>query len=309
MAEPDIVPRHRSRAKRLGLTDNPHPVNEADFRARVRHGMTEPSKTRHIAVHLHIFKNAGTSLDRILAACFGGNLYSFDKRAPGATLSIGDVAEIANTRPAMRCFASHQVRLPLPVSDSYIMHPIFFLRDPIQRVQSCFHFERDVQKVFPETVTMEEYVRRGLTNPRINAIIGLQTSILCDNRLISPERLKTDLTREAIATAIGALHATPAFGLVDHFVASMACISKSLMRYFPELANAATQGNIRENETSKAGTKSSEKVRYVKENLTASTFTRLYDETAPDRMLYEEGRRLFLSRFGAHALESAAKPS
>lgn len=268
-------------------------------------GMTDSPKARHAAVHLHIFKNAGTSLDKVLAACFGNTLYSFDKRSPGAILSIAEVADIIAARPAIRCLASHQVRLPLPVFDGIILHPVFFLRDPIERVQSCFHFERDVQKVFPETLTMEDYVRRNLANPRVNAIIGLQVSILCDNRLLSADRLKTDLSREAIATAVSALHATPAFGLVDHFAASMACISRSLVKYLPELAGAAGHGDIRENTSSNGAAPGADKTRYVKENLTAATYSRLLDQTAPDRHLYEEGRKLFFGRYGRLALESA----
>ena len=268
-------------------------------------GMTDSPKARHLGVHLHIFKNAGTSLDKVLAACFGTTLYSFDKRSPGAILTIAEVADIIRARQAIRCLSSHQVRLPLPVFDGIILHPIFFLRNPIERVQSCFHFERDVQKVFPPELTMEDYVRRSLANPRINAIIGLQVSILCDNRLLSPDRLKTDLTREAIATAEAALHTTPAFGLVEHFAASMAAISRSLVKYLPELAGAAGHGDIRENISNNGAAPGGDKTRYVKENLTAATFSRLLDQTAPDRHLYEEGRKLFLSRYGRLALETA----
>jgi hypothetical protein len=184
---------------------------------------------------------------------------------------------------------------------------MFFLRDPIERVQSCFHFERDVHKLYEKTMTMEDYVRRKLANPRISAAIGLQTSVLCDNRLLSDDRLKSELTREAVASAIANLHAAPAFGLVEHFAQSMHGFVGALQRYFPELAKATNFDDTHKNASRHGMTKSSEKLKYVRESLTAGTFMRLFYQTAPDRYLYEEARKLFFMRYADRALEPQHK--
>lgn len=252
-------------------------------------------------VHLHIFKNAGSSLDKILRESFGDQFMTFDKDNPGATINCDELDQILSRNENISCLASHQVRMPLPVSFSRVIFPIFFIRHPIERIQSCFHFERDVQKRFPEDMTMEQYARSSLRNPNINAVINLQTATVCDSRLMDG-RLRASITKDVINSALSSLrNNTYSFGLVSHFELSLKLMMSQLAPHFEQLANS--QDNLREgvheNFSLDTAMNTSEKLAYVKDNLSTPTYLQLLEALEPDLMLYNEAVREFEKRVGS----------
>lgn len=251
-------------------------------------------------VHLHIFKNAGSSLDKILSESFGDSFMTFDKDNPGATINCDEVAQILDRNNQINCLSSHQIRLPAPVTFSRVIFPIFFLRHPVERLQSCFHFERDVQKRFPEDMTMEQYTRSSLRNPNINAVINLQTATICDNRLMNG-KMRDSINADVIRSAISTLNNNIAsFGLVSHFDLSMELIRYNLQDHFPQLLNDENliTENTHENFSINREMKTDEKMLYVKQNLSKPTYVSLLEALEPDLIIYNEAKKIFQQRAG-----------
>lgn len=246
-------------------------------------------------VHLHIFKNAGSSVDKFLKESFGEQFMTFDKDNPGAVINCDELDQILTRNENISCLASHQVRMPLPVNYSRILFPVFFIRHPIERIQSCFHFERDVQKRFPADMTMEQYARSSLRNPSINAVINLQTATVCDSRLMKG-KLRTSITADVLDSAISSLrNSTNSFGLVSHFDQSIDLIKKQLSPHFDQLSDSKTINTetIHENYSIKADMNPADKLAYVKDNLSSPTYLQLLEALKPDLRLYDEAVKEF----------------
>lgn len=251
-------------------------------------------------VHLHIFKNAGSSVDKILKNQFAESFMTFDKDNPGAMINCDEVNQILERNQHIQCLSSHQIRLPAPVTFSRVIYPLFFIRHPVERLQSCFHFERDVQKRFPEDMTMEQYTRSSLRNPNINAVINLQTATICDNRLMKG-KLRESINSAVVNSAISTLeNSICSFGLVSHFDLSMQLIRNTLSDDFPVLAisDEATTEKVHENYSLNPNMKTEDKLHYVKENLSKPTYVSLIEALEPDLKIYNEAIRIFEYRLG-----------
>jgi len=68
---------------------------------------------RHVAIHYHLFKNAGSSIDKILENGFGANWISFDPK-PDRLLSAQDLIAVIDAHPAASAFSSHLIVPPAP---------------------------------------------------------------------------------------------------------------------------------------------------------------------------------------------------
>jgi Sulfotransferase family len=97
---------------------------------------------RSVICHYHIFKNAGTSFDHILTHSFGGRHLSFDGPFPFFTIDQEQLDRIIARRPDALALSSHQIQLPVPVSQAYRILSVVFLRNPFLRIQSIWRFKR-----------------------------------------------------------------------------------------------------------------------------------------------------------------------
>lgn len=247
----------------------------------------------HILLHLHIFKNAGTSFDRSLRQLFGYKLIAYDTEHAGGKISIAQLAELQQANPNARAITSHQVSLPVPVYEGVIFHPVFFLRNPIERIQSCYHFEKDVQKLMTEDISMEQYVRRSLNNPSINACFGIQLATIADNRYFTHWN-RSEITDVVINNALNNLQIARCFGVVDRFDESVQYIAHRMKQFFPEF-NQAVQ--TKKHNVSSASQDIDDKVAYVKDSLSAQTYQSLLEELQPEILLYDKAKEVFNNRY------------
>ncbi|MCB1754984.1 MAG: hypothetical protein KDJ38_05655, partial [Gammaproteobacteria bacterium] len=84
---------------------------------------------RNIIVHYHLFKNAGTSIDKMLKNSFGDAWENYDLPAAGARISPDSLQQYIEENPHLQASSSHQIVPPLPTGDLNVF-PIVFLRDP-----------------------------------------------------------------------------------------------------------------------------------------------------------------------------------
>ena len=96
---------------------------------------------RNVIVHHHIFKNAGTTFERVLDENYGDKHLSFDGPFTFSHISQDQLAAIIERHPSHVAFSSHQIHLPAPSSLSFRAIPVVFVRHPLLRIRSVFLFE------------------------------------------------------------------------------------------------------------------------------------------------------------------------
>jgi len=172
---------------------------------------------REIIVHYHLFKNAGTSIDKILEAAFGENWVSYD---PENRISANELVRIIEDKKDAQAISSHMVCSPLPdfAKTKIKVLPIVFLREPISRIKSAWLFEWKKQKNKDEPIgTLSEYIHEKFKNPRANAIENFQTIRLSN---LDPSKTKCNSSvndQSLLENSQKFIDRLDAFGIVEKF--------------------------------------------------------------------------------------------
>lgn len=124
---------------------------------------------RTIILHYHLFKNAGTSIDYILQNNFPGAWQT--EEFPSKAGNNSDLVKkwiIEN--PNTVAFSSHTANGPVPQIPGVDVISILFLRDPIARIKSVYHFEKkQIADTWGANLAKETdftgYVRARLSTP------------------------------------------------------------------------------------------------------------------------------------------------
>jgi hypothetical protein len=98
------------------------------------------TRSRHVLVHMHVFKNGGAAIDRALKE-------GFDERwtmaaPPTPADGAETVAQAIDANPRLLAVSANQIRFPFPKRDGVRLHPLLFLRHPILRAQAVYQHER-----------------------------------------------------------------------------------------------------------------------------------------------------------------------
>jgi hypothetical protein len=97
---------------------------------------------RHIILHGHIFKNAGSSLDWALRRQFGEGFLDHREDKAMRQKQAQHLAQLIEADPALTALSSHHLCYPRPDLEGVRFHPIYMLRHPIERIDSVYAFER-----------------------------------------------------------------------------------------------------------------------------------------------------------------------
>ena len=103
---------------------------------------TVDTRVRHVILHYHIFKNAGTTLDSILENNFGAGFAQLHGRRHDSTVTNKDLVDFLLAYPEIRAVSSHHLRLPKPESEAFVFFDTVFLRHPLDRLRSIYDFYR-----------------------------------------------------------------------------------------------------------------------------------------------------------------------
>ena len=141
------------------------------------------SLVRTTVVHLHLFKNAGTTVERGLQGHFGERWSSFDKPTSAARISQAELVEFLQANPSVQAVSSHHLRPPLDDGATMSWLPILFLRHPIDRIRSAYQFERGQGSVTPSStaaasMSLGEWVQYHRERPRSTQCRNFQTFAL-----------------------------------------------------------------------------------------------------------------------------------
>lgn len=200
---------------------------------------------RHILLHGHIFKNAGSTLDWSLRRSFGAAFCEHRddaamREAPDNTLaaSLADETVVA--------LSSHNLASPPPRIPGLCFHSLFLLRDPIERVLSVYAFERTQQVETPgaqaaKRMNLQDYVAWRLQDSARPVIRDFQTRFLAGGVV---RHGQDPLSAGDVASARQRMADGALFGIVERYDESMVVLEAALRPLFPQIDLACVPQNI-----------------------------------------------------------------
>ncbi|MFN2288478.1 MAG: hypothetical protein ABR578_09125 [Chromatocurvus sp.] len=200
---------------------------------------------RHILLHGHIFKNAGSTLDWSLRRSFGS---SFCEHRDDAAMREAprDALAAAFADASIVALSSHNLPSPPPSIDGIVFHTVFLLRHPIERALSVYAFERRQQAMTPgaqaaKRMSLQDYVAWRLQDDVRPVIRNFQTRFLAGGAV---RHGYETLTPDSVSAAYQRLTAGVPVGLVERYDASMVALEAALRPFFPRLDLAYVPQNV-----------------------------------------------------------------
>lgn len=192
---------------------------------------------RTVVLHYHLFKNAGTSLDRILQSNFGDRWVT--REFGGGRDNSAAIATWIRTTPHAVAYSTHTAVGPLPQIDGIRVVPVMLLRDPLERIRSAYRFERGQRADtwganLAKEFDFDGYVRARLANPVDRQCRNFQTGRLAS--MVPGEAPELD-------RALRAAPRLSVLGLVERFDAALAALARELRDDFPDFTWESLRAN------------------------------------------------------------------
>lgn len=208
------------------------------------------SQAREILLHYHLFKNAGTSIEKLLRDSLGAAWASWDKPEPGAKISGAQMQSWLEAHPKIKAVSSHQLVPPSPVGDFKIT-PIVFLREPLSRVRSAWLFEWQKQLGLNEPKgSLTAYIEEKFKQQNTSVIANFQVSRLSNTNYDDVKQRLHRYNHELLPAACRFIDSLPFVGLVDRFSDSLMLMETALDKRFPELVVREHRENVTESASS-----------------------------------------------------------
>ena len=238
---------------------------------------------RTVIIHYHMFKNAGTSVDKILKENFGDNWIEIEGKN-NKKLSSEEMAEFILANPNIKAISSHTATVSPPKLDETItVFPVFFMRHPICRIQSAYNFEKHQSVQTPGAIKAKEgdfenYLYWRLSSPAPWQVMNFHAMRLKDFHNFTPAR-QVHLLRNR---CIDAIKSMPFIGIVENFDVSMRRYSQLISPYFPQFKTF----DVMENRTSDPNRNLADKLADIENEIGRSAFTKLLHMNIIDVELY-----------------------
>jgi len=263
--------------------------------------MSEVATQRSVIVHYHLFKNAGTSIERILRNSLGNAWQSWDKPESGARISGLELQQWLADNPAVRAVSSHQLLPPIPRGDFHIT-PIVFLREPISRVRSAWQFEWQKQKGLPEPKgSLAEYVEEKFKQKNANVIANFQVSRLSNLKYDDACHRLQRYDHDQLPIACNFIDSLPFVGLVDRFTQSLQLMEHHMRTRFPDVGIC----EYRENVTDCSSHSVEQRIETVRKEIGNDLFDELCVRNRLDLQLYSYATGRFLKQLEVTLKESS----
>ena len=207
--------------------------------------MTDP-KPRHIIVHGHIFKNAGTSFDWSLKRNFGDGFIDHKDQNDKYQRVPAYLAGFLDAAPGLKAIASHHLHrwMPLPQRTRVNLIPCFLLRHPIERVRSVYNFERNQESdtlgaIAAKKMNFKDFIAWRMCHMGGGVVMNYQI------RYCSGRRKKgLAIADELIPETADYLSSVALTGIVDRYDESMVYMEEHLRKFFPEIDLACARQNV-----------------------------------------------------------------
>ncbi|MGO4808077.1 hypothetical protein AB4156_00575 [Cupriavidus sp. 2MCAB6] len=250
-------------------------------------------KVRDVIVHYHIFKNAGTTVDAMLHAAFPETNGAVEGKYPWDTLTSQELLDYILANPKLDVVSSHQARLPLPEHPGLRIHPIVFLRHPIDRVESVYHFERrqPADSLSPsvriaQSTDLKGFVEWGLSDEGTAVFRNFQTIHLAGRE---KDMRSARATNADYLVASARLRELPFVGIVDRFEGAADAMLRNLRFAFPDIEfSVGTALNRSDNRAPRL----SSRLAHMASLLGNTVFDRILSENRLDLDLYSQAASL-----------------
>lgn len=197
---------------------------------------------RTVVLHYHLFKNAGTSVDRILQDNFANTWVTEEFPASGGNNTDRVEAWIADTPDAV-AFSSHTMMGPLPAVPGVRVIPVMLLRDPVARIRSAYRFERKQDADTWGTELAREHDLEGYVKARLARKGDRQCRNFQTSRLAGMVPGDAPELERAIA-AVRLFQAAGVIGRVEAFAAAMSALTARLQPHFPDFQARIVRANV-----------------------------------------------------------------
>lgn len=203
---------------------------------------TADDNRRFVIVHYHLFKNAGTSVDKALKTAVGDRWASIEAGHGDQRLSPSALRTFIDNRPEVLAVSSHTAMIkPQDLGEDLRVIPIVFLRHPLDRMRSAYDFERrqgadTLGSRMARTLNFPEYVRFFIRHGRSRSFRNFQTHRLA---AAAPEKGDSELER-----ALAALELLPHVGVVERYSHSIRQYEQLIRSYLPGFQLAPRHENV-----------------------------------------------------------------
>jgi len=203
---------------------------------------------RNVIIHCHIFKNAGSTLDSALLQNFDDSFVDHreDHLIRNNKTFFNNYLQ---DNPHIKAFSSHSVFYTPKSFDNIVLHPIYLLRHPIERIKSVYNFE----KIQPEEdslgakmakdINFKSYVAWRMRDDVSATTRNLQTIFLGG---IGPHESNIE---EKFESALINLNSLPLIGIVDRYDESMVVFENYLKPFYPEIDLSYIRRNVTDTDT------------------------------------------------------------
>ena len=245
---------------------------------------------RKIVLHYHLFKNAGTSIERALRQVFGDGLHQLETGSPGGTLHPADAETYIDANQNLQALTSHQLRPPLPQGD-YSVFPILLVREPLVRARSAYLFEWQKQLGLSEPKgSFADYVTSKLARPGPSVIANYQTTHISQHLPGSDGHTPFQL----VDSALDFLGGLEGFGLVERYDETIEIINHGLVAF---MGGTAYQLESRHDNVTQDNVQSLDQIHALMiDELGQQLFDELAQRNNLDSLLYLQAASLFEDR-------------
>ena len=253
---------------------------------------------RHVLLHGHIFKNAGTTLDWSLQQSFGEAFLDHREDRLMRLQGRDHLEQLLAQNPGLAAVSSHHMTGDLPAIDGVNLVSVNLLRHPLLRIRSVYDFERKQKGDTPgakaaAAMGFKDYVAWRMQPDVARTIRNYQTLYLagCHQSVDN-----ADIADRYFGQVLERLQAGALIGVVERYDESMVVLESELRPLFPsiDLSYVAQNVSSRRNPGEEDG------------DLAAATLAELgdlallvIDENSCDLALYQLGRRQLQARIEA----------
>lgn len=238
---------------------------------------------RNVIVHYHLFKNAGTSVDRLLKANFADRWCEYEGSGK-AMLMPDELGGYLADNPHLLAVSSHNALLPVPELPDVRVFPILFVRHPIDRIRSVYEFERRQNADTEGAMSAKELSFAEYLEWRRGRKYDYTTRNFQAWRLAQGTRQLFGLAHRNIwGRAQKTIETMPLIGLVENFALSIRCQERMLRPHFPDLRLREVRANV----SQPSGSDLASRLACVRADLGDEGFRQLVLENELDMRVHE----------------------
>jgi len=242
---------------------------------------------RVILFHFHFFKNAGSAVDYILEKNFGDRFVKKEFKLWPYYENIKEVIKWIENESDAVAFSSHTARL----FDSTLLErrgikiiPIIFVRHPIIRIHSAYHYERKQVDIFrPGPVIARNTDFKGYVEIRL-AIPRQEFNVSNFHVFRLADMLHGEKNMKPLEKALIALKRLPFIGLVEEFEKSMTKLEETVREYFPEFKASVIRTNVQFSPDMPL----EERLKIIKNEVGKDFYKKLMEINEEDMVLWEK---------------------